>query len=73
MSSTWHCKILHKSFMVVVLRGLSLRNLSMVELDTRWLLMRVYVDSLDTLIVSQKGRYEIIFCPPKNMYYNFMG
>ena len=46
--------------MVVVLRGLFLRSLSMVELEMWCVLIRVYVDSDDLFSVSQNGVYMTI-------------
>lgn len=48
-------KIRQRSFNVVVFTGLFFRSLSMVALDTWYLLISVYVDSDDFFSVSQNG------------------
>ena len=53
----------HKSLIVVVVSGLFFRNLSIVALEIWWLLIKVYVDSLDFFNVDQKGEYVIIVIP----------
>ena len=53
--STGHARILHKSLIVVVFSGLFFRSLSMVELDRWYLFINVYVDSEESLSVSQNG------------------
>lgn len=53
--STGQARILHKSLIVVVFSGLFFRSLSMVELDRWCLFINVYVDSGESLSVSQNG------------------
>ena len=55
MLSTGQPRILQRSLIVVVLRGLFFLSLSIVELEIWCLLISVYVDSLDALSVAQNG------------------